>query len=513
MSLSTSLSIASSGLSAVQHELAVASQNVANAGTPGYVSEVANVAARDAGGQGGGVVIQLTTRAVNDALQNSLYAQNATVAGLGVTVNALSAVSSVQGSTSADAGTSGTLSDDVGNLQNSFTALDTNPSSSVSQQGVVNSAADIASSIRTLSATYQTQRQAAQQAIPTEVEQINASLNAIGSISSHIVQMQVSGQDTADLQNQRSAMMSTLSGFLNVKFTETATGDMLVNTTNGLSLPTRAGSGPLVTQQLNTIGAADAYPGTIPAIRLNGQDVTASMTGGMLGANITLRDNTLPTMQAELDSFSATLAGRFSTQGLTLFTSASGSSAGTDPTVAPPNGQLGFSSTIQVNPVVTATPSMVRDGTTTIPNPATSTTTSALNPSGVVGFTGLISNVLNYTLGVTSIAGAAPYAAAASTGLGVNGTLSAPYVQTGNLATLATVLTGSQAGTIAAATTRQSSQTDIQTTLQASVTSTSGVSVDNQMANVVALQNAYESNAKVVAAVQTMFSALLAAIT
>ena len=52
-----------------------------------------------------------------------------------------------------------------------------------------------------------------------------------------------------------------------------------------------------------------------------------------------------------------------------------------------------------------------------------------------------------------------------------------------------------------------------QTTLQASVTSTSGVSVDNQMANVVALQNAYESNAKVVAAVQTMFSALLAAIT
>ncbi len=33
------------------------------------------------------------------------------------------------------------------------------------------------------------------------------------------------------------------------------------------------------------------------------------------------------------------------------------------------------------------------------------------------------------------------------------------------------------------------------------------------MANVVALQNAYEANAKIVTAVQTMFSAILAAVT
>ena len=522
VSLNTSLSIASSGLSAVQYELAVASQNVANASTPGYLSEIANVSSRQAGGQSGGVVIQLTTRAVNDALQNSLYSQNATVAGLGVTVNALNAVSAVQGSTSADAGASGTLSDQLGNLQNSFTTLDGSPSSAVDQQAVVSSADALASSIRTTSATYQTQRQDAQQAIYSEINTINSNLSTIGSISSQIVQLQLTGQDTASLENQRSAAMSTLSSSLNVKFTETSTGDMLVTTADGTALPTHGVSGPLSTTPMTTVGVNDSYPETIPAIEVNGRDVTTSLTGGMLGANLTLRDTTLPTMQAELDSFSSSLAARFSDQGLTLFTDASGASPATGS--LPVGGEVGFSSTIQINPLVKATPSMVRDGSQAIQDPspgatpvpgAIQTGASAFTPNpagGPAGFTTLISNVLNYTFGTTIAAGATPYAAAASTGLGVNQTLSSPYAATGPLTTLATTLTASQAQTIAAATTQQSSQTDIQTTLQANLTSTSGVSVDDQMANVVALQNAYESNAKVVAAVQSMFTALLTAI-
>ena len=48
------------------------------------------------------------------------------------------------------------------------------------------------------------------------------------------------------------------------------------------------------------------------------------LTGGQLGANITLRDTTLPTYQAELDEFSQNLASRFSAQGLTLFSDPTG---------------------------------------------------------------------------------------------------------------------------------------------------------------------------------------------
>lgn len=492
MSLNTSLSVASSGLSAVQYELAVASQNVANASTPGYVAEIANVASRDAGGQGGGVVIQLTTRAVNDALQASLYAQNARVAGLNVTVNALNAVGAVQGSTSANPTASNTLSDNLGNLQNSFTALDADPSSVVNQKAVISSANLLASSIQTSSGTYQAQRQSAQQAMPAEIGAINSNLNSIGSISKQIMQLRAAGQDTADLENQRSAAMDTLSSSLGVKFTETSAGDMLVSLANGTSLPTHATTGPLSLSSMQTavIGATDLYSypttvavppasaPTIPGIELNGQDVTASLTGGALGANITLRDITLPTMQSQLDTFSSIMANRFSEQGLTLFTDASGNSPGNATASAPPGGQLGFSTGIKVSSAVVATPSQVRDG-----DPA-----RGLNPSGAVGYTGLISAVLNATF-------------------------ASPSDGTGELATLATTLTATQAQTIATATTQQATQTDIQTTLAANLTATSGVSVDGQMAKVVALQNAYESNAKVVAAVQSMFAALLAAVT
>ncbi len=522
MNLTTSLSIASSGLSAVQYELAVASQNVANASTPGYVTEVANVASRDAGGQGSGVVIQLTSRAVNTTLQNALYQQNAAVAGLNVTTNALNAVSSVQGSTSAGPGASGTLSDNLGNLQNNLTTLESNPSNATQQQAVVGDAATLAGTIQTLSSTYQTQRQDAQAAIVSNVASINNSLSTIGTLSQNIVSLQASGQDTANLQNQRSAALATLSSLLNVNFTETASGNMVVTTANGLVLPTNANSGPLSTQAA-TIGVSNSYPGTIPGIELDGQDVTTSLTGGSLGANITLRDTTLPTMQAELDSFSSTLATRFSAQGLTLFTDGSGNSPGADPTQPPPSGQLGFSGSIQVNPAVIANPALVRDGTQAIQDPtpgavitpgAVLTGAAAFTPNppgGPVGFTTLISRVLTNTLG-TTIAPGTTQPAPTGIGLGANGTLSAPYSGDGSLATLATTLTSSQAQTIADATAQQTSQSDIQATLQGQLTTSSGVSVDDQMANVVTLQNAYEANAKVLAAVQTMFTDLITAI-
>ena len=522
MNLSTSLLIASSGLSAVQHELGVASQNVANASTPGYVLEVAHVASRDSDGQGSGVVVQLTSRAVNETLQNALYTQNAVVSGLNVTANALSAVSSVQGSAAADAGSSGTLSDNLGNLQNDFAALESDPSSAPQQQTIIQDASTLASSIQALSSTYQAQRQDAQGSILSELASINSSLDTIGSLSQTIMQAKVGGMDTADLENQRSAAMSTLSSLVNLSFTETSSGDMLVTTQNGLLLPTNASSGPLSTDDA-TVDATVAYPGTVPGIMMNGQDVTGSLTGGSLGANITLRDSTLPTMQGELDSFASTLATRFSAQGLTLFTDASGNSPGADPSQAPPAGQLGFASTIQVNPTVSADPSLVRDGTQAIQDPTAGATiaagavltgASAFTPNptnGPAGFTTLIARVLNNTFGTEITTGTAQPAAAVS-GLGVNGMLSAPFSGSGSLATLASTLTASQAQTISTATTTQTSQTDIQTTLAASLTATSGVSVDDQMASVVALQNAYEANAKIVSAVETMFNSLISAL-
>ena len=103
------------------------------------------------------------------------------------------------------------------------------------------------------------------------------------------------------------------------------------------------------------------------------------MVGGRIGADITLRDTTLPTDQAELDEFAYGVSSRFAGQGLNLFTDPAGQRAvgGGTPAQA---GYVGFAATIQVNPAVTADPSLVRDGTNAIANSPTGAAAFTPNP-------------------------------------------------------------------------------------------------------------------------------------
>ena len=82
MNLDAALSVANSGLANVQAQFGVISHNVANAGTPAYATEIGTQQSLDASGQGLGVRTGPATRQVDAALQQSLTAQNGTVAGL-----------------------------------------------------------------------------------------------------------------------------------------------------------------------------------------------------------------------------------------------------------------------------------------------------------------------------------------------------------------------------------------------------------------------------------------------
>ncbi|OYV58011.1 MAG: hypothetical protein B7X01_04170 [Acidiphilium sp. 21-62-4] len=154
------------------------------------------------------------------------------------------------------------------------------------------------------------------------------------------------------------------------------------------------------------------------------------------------------------------LAGGFAATGLTLFS---------DPSGNVPSTASGFASVITVNPKVVATPSLVRDGTQASP----------LNPTGATGFTGVISAV------VTSAA-------------------TAPG---GTLATAATNVTANQAALSSNAQTASTAAASLSTALTNQASSTSGVSIDQQMGLLVTLQNAYAANAKVVNIAQQMWAA------
>jgi flagellar hook-associated protein 1 FlgK len=498
MSLDSSLLIASSGLRAVSNAIDVVSQNVANVSTADYTQEVAVQTSSTAGGQPDGVVVQPTTLDVNTQLQGETFAQNAVVSGLQVQQQALQQIDVVQGTPGA--GTD--LGSLLGDVQDAFSTLLNDPSNTTQQTAVVTAAQTLTQQINALSTTYQTAQQTAQNNIVAGVTQLNTTLATIGSLSSQIVTLQANKESTADLKNQRAAAEATLSNLISATFVDQPDGDVQIYTGGGLNLPTQFAIPPFATQAA-TIGAGSYYPGGgIPAITLNGDDVTNELTGGSLGANIDLRDNILPTDQAELDEFSQTLSTRFAAQGLTLFTDASGNV----PTPTGPltqSGYIGYASTITVNPAVVQDPALVRDGTQDgasgfTPNPA----------GGPAGFNTLITQVLNYALGSDVQAGVTQPPINV-TGLGATGTLAAPFSPPPNLESFAVNLVSAQSQVSATVSTNLTNGQALQSTLQSALSTADGVNIDTEMGAMVSLQNAYGANAKIISTLQSMFSEAL----
>ncbi len=506
-SLGAALSIATGGIANIDSQLALVSQNIANASTPGYATEIANQQALSVDGIGMGVRTGAATLATNAALQAQTQTLTATVSSLTTQQTALQALDSAQGTPGA--GTD--LGSLVAGLTNRFSALLNDPSNQTAQSAVVGAATTLANGINALSDAYTAQRNTAQTNLVSEVASANQALNRIGSLSDKIVSLRVAGQSTADLENQRNAAVNTLSGLLNVKTMASANGDLLVFTPSGLSLPTRATTGPFAIANANVSPGASYNAGTLPGIALNGQDVTSQVQGGQLGANVTLRDSTLPTYQGELDEFSQTLATRFSAQGLNLFTDPAGNIPAAS---APPvqSNYVGLSGDIQVNPAVIATPSLVRDGTQAVPGSPTGASAFSPNPAGgPAGFSTLIVRVLNFAMGASAQNGVSQPAPNLS-GLGPAGNLGAPFGAPQAISDFASSIVGSQAQASATVTANLQTETAVQTTLTAQLSSQTGVNMDQQMGSVVALQNAYGVNARIITAAQAMWTQLLAAV-
>lgn len=501
MSLEAALGIATSGLSTINLQLALVSHNVANASTTGYAKESLGLSALTAGGMGMGVRAGVARREVDTLLQNDLFAQSGVVAGLQTTSTALSAVDAALGTP----GQGNDLSGLLGRLRDAFSTLSTDPSSDTSQSAVVGAASTLASGVNAMSRAIGAQRQAAQDGLADEVGTLNTALSTVNGLTGQVVKLAAAGQSTADLESQRDVAMQQVSQLTGVKWVRQSNGG-LIGESNGLVIPLDGASTATFSIGAATVGASSSYPATLPGLMLNGTDVTRLVTGGQIGANLALRDSTLPAAQAGLDEFAHTLATRFDDQGLRLFTDANGAV----PAAGTPAQQnyVGFAGTIQVNPAVSQTPSLVRDGTQAVAGSSTGASAFTPNPpGGPAGFGTMIRRVLDYSFG-PDVQASVPQPAASATGLGVDGTLSAPYAG-GTLGQFATGFATAQAQASSTASDRLDAETAVQSTLQAKVSASAAVSVDDEMSRLVQLQNAYGANAKVIAAVQSMWTDLL----
>jgi len=508
MSLEAALIAAQSGLTLVNRQIAAASSNIANAGTAGATRKTVSGSIIVAGDSTFGVRTGEVKRAVDDALLAGRDAARSAAAGAKVREALLQTVEAAQGTP----GQGGGVGDLTAALDTAFTALADNPADTIAQTAVVTAAQDLVTVYHDISQTIGDVRQQAQDGIVSEVAALNDAVREVSSLTVQIRTLQAQGASTAALEDQRDAAISRISESVEVKALHSSDGGVTLIGRNGVVLPLDP-KGDLFTVGDGTVSAGDWYggSGSLPGIHMGGVDVTQRLIGGRLAEYVTLRDTTLPRMQAELDVAAGTTASRLEAQGLRLFTNA----AGTVPDLTQPyasSGLLGFASAIQVNADVVANPGLVRDGTHAVANGAGGATGFTPNPAGgPAAFSTLITRITDFAFG-TEVSAGVTQPAFVSGGLGPDGTLTSSIGAARSLLDYTSRLTASQTAERTQATAAREQAEGLEALLDDRFAKQSGVDTDTELASMVNLQTAYAANARVLSAVQQMFDTLFAAV-
>jgi flagellar hook-associated protein 1 FlgK len=318
MGLNTALGTSISGLRSAQVGIGVVSQNVANAGTPGYVRRtVSNV--DSVSGSTVGVSNPNVQRLLDRIVQHQLLQESSGAAYTSTRAQVFANLDKLYGAP----GSATALDSMYSKFTSSLQALQNDPSSYTNRTAVIDAASQLANRLRGLSEGVQQQRAQTEAGIGAAVTRTNELLEQLTDVNARIVNAQQSS-GTADLRDQRDRIISELSQYVEIRTDERPNGSVSITTASGTQLfdgrPTikfefdaRANIGP---QSQWSSDPAQRGVGTIVARDLSGNsfDAIANNTfrSGEIGALVELRDKTLVQAQAQLDEIAAQLSSALS---------------------------------------------------------------------------------------------------------------------------------------------------------------------------------------------------------
>ena len=618
MGLSSALATAMSGLRANQMALSIVSSNVANAQTPGYVTQGVDQIEVASGDGAASVRVSGVNRQLDHYIQNQLRTETSGAAYAGQIANILGQLQNVYGTP----GDTGTLETGFSNFTNALQSLSASSGSPSAQVSALSAAQTLAQQLNAATQGIQSLRSNADQDIGVSVGQANAAMTLIAKINGQLQGLSSTDSNAATLMDQRDSAINQLSQLMDVRTVTDNANQTSVFTNSGIQLV----GGSLVSQlsftskgNLNANSLWNSNPalsgvGALTIKLPNGSsfDMVANnaLSSGQIAADLKLRDQTLVQAQSQVDQLAATLASSLSDK-TTAGAAVAGPPAGFDVdlssvqtgntvnltyTDAATNTQhrisivrvddpaaLPLQNAVNANPraigvnftggmasIVSqlnaalgannlqfANPSgstlrVVDDGTSAATVNAASVTTTATSLAGgsvqlavftdgnspytgaitssgaqLTGFAGRItvnaalladpSKLTVYNTSPVTQPGdtartdylysqltSGTFAASPQTGLGSN---SSPF--TGTITGFMQQFLSLQSNASTSATQLQQGQDVVVNTLQQKFKSTSGVSIDTEMANLIALQNSYAANAHVMSVVQNMMTSLM----
>jgi len=443
-----------SGALAAQAALNATSQNVANAQTDGYTRQGALLTTVGPSGgltnAGGGVQVSSLIRFSNDYQNQALWSSNSDLGAKTQTQPYLTQMEQVMGDDKAG------LSAGVDEFFSALNASAEDATSSPLRQAVLTAANDMAQHFNSIYDVTSNQVVSVNQQRSAALPQINQLTSSIATLNQQILSVGRS-TNTSALQDQRDQQIDQLASLVGVQVSTETDG------TRDVSLSTGQ---PLVSGSLAASMSFDSSSGS-PVLTLNfartAFTLDDSKIGGQLGGLGDYLNNTLLPLQQSISQFAGQLSSKLNTQ----------FEAGTDSNGNPGQALLQYnpdsgSGVLQVPTTLTSDQlAYSADGT-----PADTTNLQAV--IAINNQTITLGTVGNVTVGDADTQ--------------LVGKLGIDSQQNQALLTTATTI-------------RNQAEDDWK--------STSGVNSDEEAVNLVAYQNMYQANMKVVAVANTLFDATL----
>jgi flagellar hook-associated protein 1 FlgK len=352
--LSGSLSIALQALTAEQGAISITSNNIANVNTPGYARQVPVFEENPPVTMGSlefgtGVTLEQAQTIRDNILQIRIDQESQQSGQLNSFVNSMN---QVQALFNEAAGVG--LQTPLSNFFSAWQQLATDPTNLNYRQNVLTAGQNLADAFHQISSSLSSQQSDLNLSVQQTVQQVNSLTSQIAQINGQVAALSGAGEDPSTLINQRDQLTQQLSTLIDVNYVDAGNNSLTLTTSSGAPLVVGNQSFSLSTSTDPTTGLAHIYS--------QGNDITSSISSGQLAGQLQVRDQQIPTILSNLDTLAAGVANAVNAQSV-LGTDLNGN-PGTDFFTPPPASGQGAAASMAV---AITDPSLIAassDGTT-----------------------------------------------------------------------------------------------------------------------------------------------------
>ena len=307
-SLSASLNIALQSMLTEQGAIQTTSNNIANSNTPGYSRQRANFEESPPISIGSltlgtGVQLANITSLRSSILDLRINKETQQQGQLNAFISSGQQIQVLFNET---AGTG--LQTPLTNFFNSLSQLTTNPSDLATRQSVLSAAQNLALAFNQTSSNLTTLQRNVDLSVQQSVSQINSLTSQVAQVNQQVSAAETTGANSGPFEDQRQQLINQLSNFVDVSEVDAGNGSLTLTTANG---------SPLVVagQSFSFTAQADATTG-LQHVIANGTDITSQIVSGELAGQLQVRDQQIPSIQNSLDTLAYNLSSALNTQNL-----------------------------------------------------------------------------------------------------------------------------------------------------------------------------------------------------